>query len=578
MGGGLKTRLIASGLPAGSGPLAGSGVRARGRKAAPWFALASLLIAQLACARGFVSPTQLTATAAGPGGLTADITQPLSVATTADPPMTPTSNPPASPRVDLQPVAPDLQATPTLAPVVETPTPVATETATATIDPAVTSEPPILYYTQAGDTLQALASRFNVSLSDITSPEPIVTHGLFNPGVLLLIPHRLGETSSSKQLIPDSEVVYSPSALDFDIDQFVKNGKGYLTTYKEWRSNGWYDGAGVIRRVAIENSINPRLLLVILERQSHWVYGQPKNLAETDFPIGWLRLENDKKGLYYQLSWAVSQLNKGYYGWRDGTVTELTFPDGSKLRLAPDLNAGTVGLLYLFSRLYNQVEWAGILYGTDGLMAQYETMVGSPYLRAQSVEPLFPATLTQPPLSLPFLPGHTWSFTGGPHWAWGPDGARAALDFAPSATDHGCYQSDDWVTAMAPGLVVRSENGVVIVDLDGDGYEQTGWDILYLHIATLDRVPKGTWVNQNDHIGHPSCEGGNATGTHTHIARKYNGEWILADGPMPFTMDGWVAHANKDLYQGYLVNASKVVIASQVGSFESRITRPLISP
>jgi hypothetical protein len=406
----------------------------------------------------------------------------------------------------------------------------------------------------------------------------VVPDGLFDPGVLLLIPPRLGETSNAKPIIPDSEIVYSSSALDFDIQNFVKEGGGYLSTYREWRSNGWYDGAGVIKRVAIENSINPRLLLVILEYQSHWVYGQPPTLAQTDFPMGWLRLENDKKGLYYNLSWAVSQLNRGYYGWRDGTVTELTFPDGNKMRLAPDLNAGTVSLLYLFSRLYNQQEWAGILYGTDGIMTLFEKMVGNPWLRAQTVEPLFPATLTQPPLELPFPAGRTWSFTGGPHWAWGPDGARAALDFAPSATTHGCYQSDEWVTAMAAGLVVRSENGVVMVDLDGDGYEQTGWVIQYLHIATLDRVPVGTWASTNDHIGHPSCEGGNATGTHTHIARKYNGEWILADGPMPFDLEGWVAHADKDLYQGTLTKNDQTVYASQVGSYESRIYRPLTTP
>ncbi|MBE0700020.1 MAG: hypothetical protein IH586_24100, partial [Anaerolineaceae bacterium] len=348
--------------------------------------------------------------------------------------------------------------------------------------------------------------------------------------------------------------------------------------YKEWRSSGWHDGVMVIQRVAIENSINPRLLLAITERQSHWVYGQPQSLAETDFPIGWLKVENEKKGLYYQLSWAVQQLNIGYYGWRDGTVTELTFPDQSKLRLAPDLNAGTVSLLYLFSRLYNQPEWAGILYGPDGLMTLYENMFGNPWMRAQTVEPLFPATLTQPPLELPYLPGRTWSFTGGPHSAWGPDGARAALDFAPSSVTHGCYESTEFVTAMASGLVVRSENAVVVLDLDGDGYEQTGWNIMYMHIATQGRIPLGTWANLNDPIGHPSCEGGVSTGTHTHIARKYNGEWILADGPMPFVLSGWRAHADKELYKGTMTKDGKTAYSSTVGSFESLVIRPKITP
>ena len=446
------------------------------------------------------------------------------------------------------------------------------------VTPDTTQDPPILYYTQAGDTLKALASRFNVLPEEITSPEKIPAEGLFNPGVLLLIPPRLGETSANTPLIPDSEIVFSPSALDFDIAGFVQEDNGYLTSYKEWRSDGWYDGAGVIHRVAIENSINPRLLLAILEQQSHWVYGHPESLAETDYPIGFINLENEKKGLYYQLSWAVQQLNIGYYGWRDGSVTELTFPDGQKLRLAPDLNAGTVSLLYLFSRLYNQPQWAGILYDTDGLIDQYENMFGSPWQRAETVEPLFPATLTQPPLELPFLPGHTWSFTGGPHPAWNSGGAMAAIDFAPSATVHGCYKADEWVTASTSGLVVRSASGVVVIDLDGDGYEQTGWDIMYLHIAADERIPLNTWVNLNDPIGHPSCEGGVATGTHVHIARKYNGEWILADGPMPFNFSGWIVHAVPGFYTGTMTKDGQLVTSSLVGSFESLVTRPKTAP
>ena len=40
-------------------------------------------------------------------------------------------------------------------------------------------------------------------------------------------------------------------------------------------------------------------------------------------------------------------------------------------------------------------------------------------------------------------------------------------------------------------------------------------------------------VQAGDPLGHPSCEGGNVTGTHVHLARKFNGEWIGAGGRMP---------------------------------------------
>lgn len=492
------------------------------------------------------------------------ITGPLNLLGRIKPLLTPAAQPP--PQEVIVPVSAQTETAehvlPTLAP---------TATLIPTPERSATPLPPILYYTQAGDTRNALALRFGVQPGEITSPEPIPADNLFNPGQLLLIPQRLTQTTSSEQVVPDSEIVYSPSALNFDINSFVSEAGGHLKSINEWHTNGWNNGAMSVFSVAINNSINPRLLLAILEYQGNWVYGEPASLAQTDFPVG--HIDYSKKGLTYQLSWAVQQLNIGYYGWRDGRVTDLTFKDGSSIRLAPDLNAGTVSLFYLMAQLYDQPNWASAMYGPDSLPALYEEMFGSPWVRAQTVEPLFPATLTQPPLELPFRPGKFWSFTGGPHSAWGPDGARAALDFAPGTTEKDCYKSSDWVSAVASGQVVRSGNGVVVVDLDGDGYEQTGWAILYLHIATDQRIPNGTWVNVDDNIGHPSCEGGNSTGTHVHIARKYNGEWILADGPLPFVLSGWRTHAGADNYMGTLTREDQTVTSSLVGDFMSRIYR-----
>jgi hypothetical protein len=129
------------------------------------------------------------------------------------------------------------------------------------------------------------------------------------------------------------------------------------------------------------------------------------------------------------------------------------------------------------------------------------------------------------------------------------------------------------VEAAAPGLVTRSENGVVVLDLDGDGREETGWVLIYLHIATQDRIPPGILVERAAKLGHPSCEGGIATGTHVHLARKYNGEWILADGPLPFTLSGWQAHAGTQPYQGALERDNKIVLACPCATNETQISR-----
>lgn len=521
------------------------------------FALGVWLFSILACSQGYVSDYDLTATAlfsvggAGGGEVEQEIT-----AQPTDQPVEAQMNTPLA--IGTPPVAQFTPSQPVFTPLPTRSTPL----------------PPILYYTQAGDTLPAVAVRFGVLPEEITSPESIPATGLINAGKLLVIPNRLDQTGPSELLLPDSEIVFSPSALDFDLNSFISEAGGYLSTYREYLADGWKSGGEVIYKVAIENSINPRLLVALLEYQAHWVYGQPGNLAEMDYPLG--VVNSEKKGLYKQLSWAVQQLSIGYYGWRNGILTEIQFSDGSRVRLAPGLNAGSVALQYLFSRLYPQIIWNGVLGGEESFVKLYETMYGDPWMRAQTVEPLLPVNLTQPELILPFLPGHIWSFTGGPHSAWGPDGARAALDFAPAATQTGCDIAEDWAVAVASGLVVRTDTGVVVVDLDGDGYEQTGWAILYLHIASQNRVKAGTWLQQGDLIGHPSCEGGTSTGTHVHIARKYNGEWVLADGPLPFVMDGWRAVAGKNPYEGSLVREGRMINACTCGSFETRISRPEI--
>jgi hypothetical protein len=361
--------------------------------------------------------------------------------------------------------------------------------------------------------------------------------------------------------------------VDFDIKTFVEEAGGYLATYHEYLgSTGWTSGADVIQRVALENSINPRLLLALLEYRAHWVHGQPTNLAETYYPLG--ILERERRGLFQQLTWAVGQLSRGYYAWREGRITDVIFPNGQALRLAPGINAGTVAVQILFAQQYNIEQWGGVLYAPDGLFSLYEEMFGNPWLIAQNIEPLLPSTLSQPPLLLPFSPGQVWSYTGGPHAAWNHEGAWAALDFAPPSTESGCVPSNTWVTASATGLVLRSNKGTVILDLDGDGIEQTGWVLLYLHIATNGRIRAGTWVEAGGMIGHPSCEGGLATGTHVHMARKYNGEWIPAEGPLPFDLNGWQARAGDQPYQGLLVNGDQVVEACTCSSAATFISRP----
>jgi LasA protease len=349
-----------------------------------------------------------------------------------------------------------LPGTPTPAEIPNGPTP--------TLPPVNTAGPMIVYKSQGGDTLDIVANRFGVSLNGIISDVVLPPTGvLLKPGTLLLIPNRLNnQTTPGEQTIPDSEVVYSPSTIGFDAADYIRNAHGYLSTYKESLSSDAITGIQAVQRIALENSLNPRMVLAIIEYESHWVLGQPTNLAQDAYPLGYTDYHNP--GLFRQLMWASGVLSAGYYGWRAGTLTELSFIDGSRLRLDPRLNAGTAAIQYFFSRNHTRAEWEQAVAPT-GFAALYRGMFGDPWERAGAVEPLLPAGLAQPELSLPFQPKKVWSFSGGPHSAWEEEGALAALDFAPSAEVNGCVKSDLWILAPAAGTVVRTAKGVVMLDL-----------------------------------------------------------------------------------------------------------------
>jgi hypothetical protein len=307
------------------------------------------------------------------------------------------------------------------------------------------------------------------------------------------------------------------------------------------------------------------LLLAIAEYQAGALSNPTLPDDQAKYPLGYA--DRDHVGLYMQLVWAANTLNNGYYRWREGTLDTISRLDDSIEHPDPWQNAATVAIQYYFSQLLDTTQYQKAVY-SDGLAKTYIDLFGNPW----SAQPHIEGSLTQPELAFPFSLGETWAFTGGPHAAWGNGDPLAALDFAPPASVGGCGSTTKFTTAVASGEIVRTDNAVAVLDLDGDGNERTGWVILYLHLASQDMIRQGVMVKIGDPIGHPSCEGGKATGTHVHIARKYNGEWIPADGALPFNLNGWVARNGATEYLGTLSRFGKIAVASESASSASLVT------
>ena len=114
------------------------------------------------------------------------------------------------------------------------------------------------YYTQPGDTLAALVGRFEVEPWQINSDQPLPETGFIPPGRSLNIPNLLGERQPpyTQTVLPDSELIYSPSAAGFDVAAFVYEAGGYLSDYTELVQSERLSGADILQRVALESSVN----------------------------------------------------------------------------------------------------------------------------------------------------------------------------------------------------------------------------------------------------------------------------------------------------------------------------------
>jgi len=412
------------------------------------------------------------------------------------------------------------------------------------------------YYTvQYGDSLGNIALLYNLDLASLIAANNLANPDVLEIGQVITIPApQPGAEPSDFKIIPDSELVYGPASSTLNIEDFVNDQNGYLETHREKVEEVELTGAQIVARVSREFSVNPRLLLALLEYRSGWVTSRQIDETLIDFPMG--LQDPARKGLYLQLAWAAKQLNRGYYLWKINAISFTSFANGRLALLSPRINAGTAAVQYMLGVGSSPEAWEKAV-SENGVYSTYTEFFGIPF--DLGIEPLIPADLKQPELALPFEPGVPWSFTSGPHAGWGDGSAWAALDFAPPGEELGCFSSAEWVTAVADGLIVRSGGGAVVLDLDGDGLEQTGWTILYMHIETRDRIAEGTWVKTGEHIGHASCEGGFSNGTHVHIARRYNGEWISADTDVPFVMGGWVSAGDGEEYSGTLTKDGEVV-------------------
>ncbi len=410
------------------------------------------------------------------------------------------------------------------------------------------------YTVRSGDTLGAVAARYDLSIEELMRLNGITNPNALQIGQVLKVTVLVPRMGPSDYLLPDSEVVYSPAYASFDIAAFATQANGYLATYREKVEGETMTGAQIIQLVADRFSVGPRVLLALLEFEGGWVTGTSPTQTQLAYPMG--QTDTGRASLFYQASWAANHLNEGYYGRLTGQLYAYRFKDRSRARIAGEINPGTAAVQNVLALTANWDTWQSQVSPT-GFIETYRRLFGDP--AAVAINPLIPPDVKQPALRLPWNDGSTWYFTGGPHSAWGDLAAWSAIDLTPSDTagSGSCNASRDWALAAAPGRVIRSEHGRVLVSLTNNNFPGAGWVLLYMHMATTGRAQAGTQVNTGDRIGHPSCEGGDANASHLHLARLYNGQWI-DPVTIPYVLSDWQITELDQAYDGQMTRGAEV--------------------
>ncbi|MGD8996689.1 MAG: LysM peptidoglycan-binding domain-containing protein, partial [Anaerolineae bacterium] len=143
-----------------------------------------------------------------------------------------------------------------------------------------------IYTVQPGETLSLIASVFGCTIEEIVVANGLASADSIVAGQPLRIPTMATHMGPSLKLIPDSEMVYGPATIHFDLGGFIMQQGGYLAGYAEQVEGELRTGPEIVQIVSQRFSVGPRALLALLEMQSGWVtQAQPRGETLV-YPLG----------------------------------------------------------------------------------------------------------------------------------------------------------------------------------------------------------------------------------------------------------------------------------------------------
>lgn len=366
--------------------------------------------------------------------------------------------------------------------------------------------------------------------ADIIEVETEADSELISPSVSIGEPFAPLPPLADDALLSDGQFVYGPNAYDFDSAGYIDQNLPLLKPY-----------AGKIEEIAAVYSINPRVLLTLIELR--WpTFGdstQSKSASIEDLTVETFVAEFDLiiqpmfAAFYQHLSDVSSRPLEARH------IDPLLLADGTEITMAPATNAGSYAVLQAAATIaLSSAEFSTMAspVTAGGFRETYRRLFPDNDPLSQANKILIPDSPADVPpaglFQLPYPAGEAWRFNA----AHAPNNSvttLASIDFWPVSNS----LTSGWtrVVAATDGTFTRWP---LTSTCQVEVRQSSGWQASYYHLEGIPSnfannrvISKGTQIGRlADTYNEATCHKGSWTNPHVHFTLKYNGRFVNVNG------------------------------------------------
>ena len=380
-------------------------------------------------------------------------------------------------------------------------------------------------------------------------------------GLLILSPllENSGRSHASQgeyleTIVSDGQFVWGPNVGTFDLNLFLQSQNSSLLEYVE-----------DIQSWAAYTSINPKILLTVLELRNHWL---SDGLQDEDKAFILIEIEEVAMDL------AVAFYDHMYtWGSRTDSTTSKSFElptftlsEEEIVQINPKTSSASFAIASVLAESRDVLSWKSYIssQNASGFSETFLSLFPDTDL-LDDTNNLTPSELPADDFfQLPFPLGAEWTFNGTHSWHGGDIGPdRSSMDFSTN-WPRGSTLPDHYTVASHEGIgFVYPPSRTNIPCWFEVNYEMNPgevWTTSYYHLLNLgDPGDRGRIVRNQSvgKIGMEVCNGGFASSAHVHFTLRYNGAFFDLDG---IKLSGWNIHSGPDpYYSGYLERDGEIL-------------------